>query len=192
MGIRVTASHLASQDEGGFEPQRVNNFAVQFDGLPSPADRDDIIMSLVSAFIPVVGNEDIPLPYGNEVVYVAGRAIPEGGQLVVRDFVDRTIAAGFLAWRNKVYDPSSGRIGLSSDYKKTAHVLLFGPNSRDDAPESQRQWDVYGIWPTRVNFAGGGLSMEGSGVVQIAVDLRFDKVLPGFGLANTGASDTAT
>jgi hypothetical protein len=177
MGITVLASHLVAQ-AGGFEPQRQNNFCVEIPSLSG--DKELITLALDTAFAPVVRNEEIALPYGNEVVFAAGRAAPEPGALILRDFIDQDVLALLLNWRRDVYDERTGRIGLAADYKKTGFITMFGPDSTQDTPGvyGQRQWELVGLWPLHVNPASSGLTMNASGPVTIEMSLRFDKAFP--------------
>lgn len=177
MGITVLASHLVEQD-GGFEPQRQNNFYVEISDIAG--DKDLITLALDTAFAPVVRNEEIALPYGNEVVFAAGRAVPEPGALILRDFIDRDVLSMLINWRREVYDERTGAIGLAADYKKTAYIVLFGPDATAGTPGTfgERQWELRGVWPMHINPAASGLTMNASGPVTIEMSLRFDKAYP--------------
>lgn len=182
MSVRVLAEHLESQ-LGGFSFQRQNNFGLDIIGLPGPGDADLISLSVESCFAPVVGSEVHQAPFGNEVVYYAGRAIPRPGEMVLRDFLDRQVLATMLNWRRLVYDETTGSVGLGSLYKKTAFLVLFGPNSRDGAPTFQRRWLIKGIWPSEGNPASNGLTQNSSAHVTSGWTLYFDKAVPQDGLS---------
>ena len=174
---RATA-HLATQ-AGGFEPQRQHNWSFEVSGIGGDADSQVLALSLVQGFLPTGYNEEVPIPYGNEVVYVAGRAIWEPGGLICRDFIDQNVAAQLLEWRRQVYDPATGAIGLAASYKKEASIVLFPPNYDEAAgatnTEFQRQWKLHGCWPIRVNAAANGLDMTSSGQVMIELSIRYDR-----------------
>ena len=64
------ADNLASVGTG-WEPQRQHNWALELNLI---GDNDLITLSISTGFLPVGSNEELPVPYGNEVVYVAGKA----------------------------------------------------------------------------------------------------------------------
>lgn len=183
MASYTRADHLASIGTG-FEPQRQSNFSVEinFRNL-SLAGTDltgiDVIsLSLVGGFLPTNSNEPVPISYGNEVVYVAGKSMWEAGQLVLRDWVDRPTARILTQWRTQVYNPRTGSIGLATNYKTRASIILFPPNTPDivvGAPPFQRVWTLEGCWPQQLNLAQNGLDQTTSGLVNIGLVLRFDK-----------------
>src|SRR5262245_14527595 len=175
MGVHVLATNLASVGTG-FEPQRAHNFAVEFSGIPGPGDSDLLTLSIETATLPRCTNEPVTLPYGNEEVFVAGRARWEQGSMTLRDWIDRPVAQTLLNWRNIVYNPFTGSIGLATNYKKQASIVLFGPNSQEGTPTYERVWKLVGVWPMDVSLAS--LDMSRNDIVHITVVLRYDKAFP--------------
>jgi hypothetical protein len=175
MGIHVLANQLANVI-GGFEPQRQNNWGLVVMGLPN---EDILSLSLVTGFLPRRAMEEVPISYGNEVVYVSGKPGWDQGVVTVRDFIDRPTAKVVYDWSLQVYDPRDGHIGLARDYKKEAEVVLFAPNTREFAgvanPIGQRVWTLHGVWPSSVNFAQNGLDQTSADIVRIELVLRYDK-----------------
>lgn len=211
--IYTRADHLASQGTG-FEPQRMHNWSVVFE-LPSgqPDGSIDgggpalqtVQLSLVQGFLPNTFNEVVPIQYGNEEVYIAGKASSEEGRLICRDFVDQPTAAILLNWRRRVYNPQTGAINLARNYKTQASIILEAPNVNDLAsafgPAAvgntitdggvdvsswygdntyTRVWKLQGCWPVAVMPAAQGLDMGTSQTVMISVTIRFDKAIPEF------------
>lgn len=192
---RATA-HLAGP--AGFEPQRQNNWGFEVN-IPG-ADPDTVALSLVRGFLPTNYNEEIPIPYGNEVVYVAGRSIWEPGGLICRDWVDRACAKAFLDWRVQVFNPQDGSIGFAADYKRDASIILFPPNydesSQARGGQFQRVWTLHGCWPVRVNAAANDLDQTSSGQVMMEIALRYDRATADYITyertgANSGILDTS-
>jgi hypothetical protein len=179
MAIYTRADHLASVGTG-FEPQRQHNWAVEFNLSP---DADEVIkLSLVAGFLPSGFNEVVPISFGNETVYVAGKADWEQGQVICRDWVDRATAQALLEWRAQVYNQFYGSIGLATNYKRNSSILVFPPNARDgfEPDAGVRVWTLQGCWPVRVNPAQNGLDMTSSGQVQLEVQIRYDKAFANY------------
>jgi len=171
---KLNADHLA-EAQGSFEPQRTANWLLEVHGLPGGDDLNLIELSLESFAAPRTSNDEIELGYLNERRYVAGKALFETQDLVVKDFVDRQTAGAILRWRRQVYDPSTGKIGLAAYYKKDCNIILFAPDG-----SQERLWRLQG-WPKAANY--GDLNQVQSEKVLITCTLRYDKALPvsGFG-----------
>jgi hypothetical protein len=160
------ADHIAAE-AGSFEPQRQNNFSVEIAGL-SEADRDLIILALETCPLPNESNEEIEIRYQNEVRKVAGQYIVENLTLSVKDFVDKEVRTAIMRWRNLVYNPNTGKIGLASNYKKRARIIMTAPDG-----SNSRICKCHGCWPQ--NVVGGNLDMTGSDKVLIEVTITVDK-----------------
>lgn len=196
MALYTRADHLA-QELGPFEPQRTHNWAFEVP-LSSELAQDTIKLSLVQGFLPVAYNDEVPISYGNEEVFVAGKAHVEAGQIICRDWVDQPTAALLLGWRRQVYNPDTGAINLARFYKRTAYIVLYSPNVVDGPAQNintafvgpgfdidpgvyyERVWELQGVWPIRVNAAAQGLDMTNSGMVMIECLMRFDKARANF------------
>lgn len=175
MSVILAATALANQ-RGNFSPQHVNNWTVEIHGLAGGAGgiltgRDSLSFALSRGFLPTVGVDEVAIPFGNETVYVAGRARYEGGTLEVRDYVDVDIQEILKSWYALVYggvDGNWGIVGVPSAYKRLADLLLCAPDGT-----SQRSWRLEGLWPVQMNF--GALDMASSEQVQVAISLRYDR-----------------
>lgn len=163
----MSADHLAGA-AGQFEPQRSNNFTVEI--ALGGQDRDLLIMSLQSASLPSERNDEIPINFGNEVRYVAGKASVDPISMNVTDYVDSGTRDAVMRWRKQVYDKETGNVGRAADYKKTADLILMAPDG-----SSRRVCRLIGVWP--VSVSGGQLSFENAGLMQIEVSLRCDKAI---------------
>jgi len=160
-----SADHLAAA-AGEFEPQRANNFSVEF---PLPGnDKDLIVMSLVSFAMPNENNEEVEMPFQNERRWVAGKASVDAATLTVRDFVDKGTRKAVMAWRKKVWDKATGKIGLAKNYKLNGYVILHGPDG-----SATRIAKAIGAWPQAVTQGTGDYSTNDP--IQIEVTLRIDK-----------------
>lgn len=170
-----------AQQAGTFEPQRVHNWSLELIGPTAIVGASDIItLSLHEGFTPVHANEEVEVPYGNERVYVAGRAQYSSGTLVLKDWVDRSTASAMHAWRAMVHNPVTGQIGLARDYKATGSVVLVGPNSFLGTETFTRVWTLLGVWPVSVDY--GRLLMHTSDQLMLDITLRYDKAIPSAGL----------
>lgn len=166
MAIPQDARHIANQ-AGDFVPQHQNNWVIEIAGLDGD-DKDLIVLSLVSSALPPEANNIIELPYGNETRKVAGKAVFEDVPLIVRDYVDRDVRGALIRWRRQVYDARTGNVGLPSEYKKTAEMILQASNGTQF-----RAVQMIGIWPSALN--PGVVDMASADPVQIEMTLTYDR-----------------
>jgi len=167
MAVPQDARHIAAGD-GGFVPQHANNWIIEIAGLEGD-DRDLLVLSLHSSNLPTESNNVVEVPYGNQVRKVAGKQIFEDIPLIVKDFVDRETRDAVRRWRRQVSDPVTGNVGLPSDYKKKADMILQATNGT-----SLRTIPLVGVWPSEYN--GGALDMESDEQVLIELTLTYDRV----------------
>lgn len=164
----VSADHIAAQN-GAFEPQRKNNFTLRID-----VGNGNVVQRSLDSFpLPKGGNEEIAVNFGNEVRKVAGRAIFDNLELVLKDFVDTPAAQGMIAWRKQVYDPTSGAIGWARNYKKEGEVVMFGPDGT-----RERAWRLIGCWPSRMDPGGGDMNAAENN--KITTVITIDKAIERF------------
>lgn len=178
MGLQsliMSANHIAAQD-GGFEPQRQNNGLLFIEGLQIFGDSffqgNSVVTLAIESFpFPKQRNDPIELPFLNQTRKVAGQGMIDDVELVVRDFVDQPVLTTLQNWRNAVYDPISGRIGLAKNYKREAFAHWISPDGG-----SSRAYKLEGVWPILVD--PGDADMNSSEKVLINVQLSVDKAYP--------------
>lgn len=159
------ASHLAS---AGWEIQRKNNFEFSAPGI---GDSEQVLtLSVVSCALPTESNEVITLNYGNTNVKVAGVANTEGGNLVVRDYLQKDVENLLDQWRATVWDKSNDAIGFAANYKKQCRVVQYAPDGT-----YERTWKIYGVWPSQVTY--GDMSNNDGGVKEVQITLQYDKAI---------------
>ncbi|MGL6066437.1 MAG: hypothetical protein ACRC0R_05095 [Cetobacterium sp.] len=151
-----------------FEVQFKHNFRIYIEGLP-----DFISLSTVNFPIPnwTIAEEEIA--FGNQSVYVAGKATVDGGDFVCNDYVPLDVERTLYEWFRIVYDPATGIRGRAHEYKKSATIVLL----ESDMTSTPRKWKCEGLWPTGFN-AGSELSYEDATKKQITLTLKFDNAYP--------------
>ncbi len=166
MPLTMDASHIAVA-EGGFEPQRRNNWLLE---IPLGAQDQDLVrLSLARFPFPREHSAVTIVDYLNEQRKVAGKSTYDTFPLVTRDYVDQGTYLALFAWRREVYNPESGKIGLAANYKKNGTLILFGP---DGSNPRNRKWMFHGLWPSDVE--GSELDMSSGEQVEVTVTLQVD------------------
>lgn len=143
---RVMGADHVAEANGRYEPQRPFNFKLV---LPQDVvdDAETVELAALSFTVPNISNEPITIPFLNEDRKVAGAATFENATLVVVDYVDPNVLQSLQGWRDRVYDPETGGVGLARDYKRDASLKMFGP---DDQDSFSRLWRLVGVWPQSV------------------------------------------
>ena len=148
-----------------YEVQRTNNYRIIFDHDIDP--NQYIELACTSTGLPTVSNDPIELSYGNSKVKVAGQANVDDISVTVKDFIEADIEKALWAWRQKVYNTKTGKVGWAVNYKKDVTIVQYGPNG-----EVKRKWVAKGVWPTSLDL--GELSNDGADVKQITMNLSVD------------------
>ena len=154
-----------------FQLQRKNHFQIQF--LPSRYDStleiDSELRFMVKNFpLPKETTETNDINYFNQTIKVAGKTTFENFTMVLRDSIGFDVEQKFLNWRNRVYDPRTGRMGLAAMYKLDAIVYEFTPNR-----DYYRAWKCEGCFPSGVDY--GDMDYDDGGEKQVCVTLSVDR-----------------
>lgn len=154
-----------------FQLQRKNHFQIQF--LPSRYDNtleiDSELRFMVKNFpLPKETTETNDINYFNQTIKVAGKTTFENFTMVLRDSIGFDVEQKFLNWRNRVYDPRTGRMGLAAMYKLDAIVYEFTPNR-----DYYRAWKCEGCFPSGVDY--GDMDYDDGGEKQVSVTLSVDR-----------------
>ncbi len=184
----LSANHIAAA-LGEFEPQRTNNFTLIIpfptqgsDGPGSPSADDSIRKSLRSFPFPTEENAVVSIPYQNTTRKVAGIVDYGTYGLVVTDYFDSIVLQRLFNWRRKIWSPTEadvedgnladrptnmsigGAVGLARNYKTTGTVILHGP---DGNVNSQRAWNIHGMWPSSLSLGEGDYSTNEDNRVSV-------------------------
>ena len=153
-----------------YQLQRKNHFQVQF--LESPYSGfqidTDLRFMLKSFPLPKETTETSDINYFNQTIKVAGRTTFDNFTMVLRDAIGFDVERQFLNWRNRVYEPRTGRMGLAAMYKLDAIVYEFTPNR-----DYYRAWRCEGCFPTAVDY--GDMDYDDGGEKQVSVTLSVDR-----------------
>jgi hypothetical protein len=168
--------------QGGFEPQRTNNWIVQINGGDNIGlASSDFYLSLKSFPFPVEQNPVKRIRWYNESRTYAG-SLGDFADLSmqIHDYLDRNTAEIIYEWRRKIWNPANLTIGLARNYKLTGMLYLAPPNaiSLNDIIAKARTWYLQGIWPISLDM--GTFDMDGDGEnVMINCSLAVDRAYPG-------------
>lgn len=159
------------------EPMRKNRFLFQFSSVPGNSDglEEGLAFVAKSASVPVITFEKTQTKRIHESFNTAGMVSWNDLNVVFNDFIRNTnstneVAAGdaMYNWCSMIYNPLTGQMGYKTQYATSATEAQFDP-----AGNIIRAWNIFGIFPTSVDF-GGTLSYEDAGVTEIACTYAYD------------------
>ena len=163
------------------EPVRKNRFLFQFSSVPG--NTEDIVEGLAfvakSASVPVISFEKSTTKRIHEGFNTAGMVSWNDLNVVFNDFIrngaadspsKNEVSAGdaMYNWCSMIYNPLTGQMGYKTQYATSATEANFDP-----AGNIIRAWNIFGIFPTSVDF-GGTLSYEDAGATEIACTYAYD------------------
>ncbi len=165
-----------------WEPQRTNNFEIQFpnlgqlftidQGLALPGNASDLLtLSVKSVSYPSTNIDKLTISYGNNSVNFAGRPNYGDVEIVVNDFIGIQSERILMGWSGLVYNPKTEVIGWASQYKRDGYLLEFAPDGT-----CVRRTQLRGCFPGTV--APGNFSNDDNSLREISVTFYCDVAIP--------------
>jgi len=191
-GVGATQSSLGTyhmaDNANLYEIQRTNNFEfiIMFGaaatlndaGLTLPYDVDNaddwaqevLRMSVSEASIPHFTQSPIAIKRGNSTIKYAGTPEFSDGSLTLNDYIGADTKSILMAWQSQSYDVKTEKVGLATDYKKTAQLIEYSPDL-----QKVRSWTLYGCWITSISEPN--YNSDDSGKHNIQVGIAYDKAV---------------
>lgn len=175
------AYHLAN-NKHLYEPQRSNNFELQVEGLAdlrriNTGELDSnayiqnasntITFSVVSVDVPSFSQSPINVDYGNNKIKFAGKPEWNSSHLVINDYIGADGKSVLLSWQALSYNPSTQKVGQSSEYKKDAYLMEYTPDYK-----LVRTWKLIGCWLSEVT--PGSFDMASGDKKTVQAQVQYD------------------
>ena len=178
----ISAYHLAVAPDT-FETQKSNagKFIVMgLDNLTDPVtgklipNASDILKQSIFSFeAPSFSQQPLEVRLGNTSVKTAGTPSFKDTNINLHDFVGLDTYNVLYAWQALSFNIKTGRVGLVSDYKKTAYMIEY----TTDFSKVIRVWKLYGVWVTSLAKDGFNVSSNAD-EVKINCSLSYDWAEP--------------
>ena len=178
----ISSYHLAVQPDLG-ETQKTNagKFIVMgLDNLTDPVtgklipNASDILKQSIFSFqVPSFSQQPIEIRTGNTVIKSAGTPTFSNSTVSLHDYVGMETYNVLYAWQALSYNYKTKRVGLMSDYKKTAYMLEY----TTDFSKVVRVWKLYGVFITSLAKDDFDVSANAN-EVKIRCDLSYDWAEP--------------
>jgi hypothetical protein len=173
--IALGAQHMVGKDI--YEPQRTNNFEIQFPGLGTLVSaKGDMKFTdpgnKITLAVKSVGDlqqsiDAISVHYGNNAIKFAGKPTLNDISIGINDFIGMDTERILEAWSSLVYNKYTQAVGRASIYKTDAYLLEFAPDGTH-----VKAWKLEGCWPGTITY--GGFNQEGANAREISMTLNVD------------------
>lgn len=171
----IGAHHMVGNDV--FEPQRTNNFEIQFPnlgkltsaqgGMEFENPGESISLSVKSVGELSQNIDNIAVHYGNNAIKFAGKPSLNDISVTINDFIGMDTERILEAWSALVYNKYSQKVGRASVYKTDAYLLEYAPDGTN-----VKAWKLEGCWPGTISY--GGYSQDGGSIREITLTLNVD------------------
>ena len=153
-------STLRISDSRSFklQPLKKNNWVFQFSAIPGNDSNQSAALAFVakSSQTPQITYGDVSANRMNEKINFAGSPEWQPIQCSFYDFIrnsgssDGELSAGDILynWSCMVYNPLTGQMGYKTQYATSATLAQLDP-----AGNIIHAWNLFGIFPSTVNFA---------------------------------------
>ena len=185
----IPGAYYLAENPKYFEPQRGNTFKLSITGLKEKLSEtsetvsvnnyaidniEEVIqLSIKSSSVPHFTTEPISINRGNTTMHFAGKSSFGDGKLVVNDYIGAGTKDALLAWQRLVFNPSTEKTGLASDYKMNATLVEYTPEY-----QVVRTWKIYGCWITGLSEAD--YDYDTADAKTIDCNIKYDKAIIDF------------
>lgn len=177
-------AYFLSQEPELYEPQRGNTFLIEVN-FPDGFFQNDTILqkqspyaynkpkevlrvAVNSSFVPHFAVDAISIKRGNASIKFAGTPTYRDGDIKLTDFIGAGSKDLAMAWQRKVYNSTTEKVGLASDYKVEAKLLEYTPDY-----QVVRTWTLYGCWIS--GLSEEDYSHESTDKREITCSMQYDK-----------------
>ena len=158
------------------QPMKKNNWVFQFSSIPGNNNQEEALAFVAkSCNAPNLQFADTIIDRMNEQYKFAGK--PTWGDIncVFYDFIrnknsDNELSAGDILfnWQSMIYNPITGQMGYKTQYATSAALAQLDP-----AGNIVRAWNIFGIYPSQVDY-GAGLDYSSGDVCEISSVFKYD------------------
>lgn len=179
--ITLGAQHMVGKDI--YEPQRTNNFEIQFPALGTLVSagtgeegKGDMTFTdpgnKITLSVKSVGDlqqsiDAIAVQYGNNAIKFAGKPTLNNINIGINDFIGMDTERILEAWSSLVYNKYTQAVGRASVYKTDAYLLEYAPDG-----SNVKVWKLEGCWPGSITY--GGFNQDGGSTREITMTLEVD------------------
>lgn len=156
-----------------YVPLTTNNFEVRIYGTTdkSQTDNSQLLTLSTNDIGEIVEEQDsITVHYANGLIKFPSKVSFSDVDWTLNCYCTPSVLTALRDWRKQVYNPSDERMGLPTDYMRTAYFIKYdGQGNMRDVIKCP------GVWPR--GLKNGAMNQEGGQIVQIGVTLVISKAI---------------
>jgi hypothetical protein len=157
------------------QPLKKNNWIFQFSAIPGNSNQQEALAFVAKTCnAPQIQYGDTIINRMNEQYKFAGNPTWQDIQCTFYDFIRRSDAAESSAgdilydWSCMIYNPLTGQMGYKTQYATSASLAQTDP-----AGNIIRCWNLFGIYPSQIDW-GGGLDYSSGDACEISATFKYD------------------
>ena len=169
--LSLGTNHMFGQDN--WVPLTNNNFEIRIyrgDGS-SPTENADLLTLTTNDIGEIVEEEDvITIHYGNGIIKFPAKVSFSDVDWTLNCYCEPNVIGELRKWRAQVYDPATERMGLPTEYMRTAYFIKY-----DGRGQARDIIKCPGVWPR--GLQNGSHNQSGSEIVQVKTTLVISKAI---------------
>ena len=156
-----------------YVPLTTNNFEVRIYGTTerNQTDNSQLLTLATNEVGEIVEEQDvITVHYGNGLVKFPSKVSFSDVDWTLNCYCTPSVLTALRDWRKQVYDPDTERMGLPTEYMRTAYFIKYdGQGNVRDVIKAP------GVWCR--GLKNGAMNQEGGSLVQVGVTLVISKAI---------------
>ena len=156
-----------------FVPLTTNNFEIRIYGMngEAPTENANLLTLSTNEIGEIAEDQDIiTVHYGNGIIKFPAKVTFQDVDWTLNCYCDPNVLEPLRQWRNDVYNAETEKMGLPSQYMRTAYFIRY-----DGAGGVRDVIKCPGVWIA--GLKNGAMAQEGGQVVQVSVTLVISKAI---------------
>lgn len=168
--LYMGTNHMLGVDS--FVPLTTNNFEIRIYGMNGEAPTENAnLLTLSTKEIGEISEDQdtITVHYANGLIKFPSKVSFSDVDWTLNCYCEPNVLEALRDWRKLVYDANTERMGLPTEYMRTAYFIRYdGQGNPRDVIKAP------GVWPK--GLKNGNMNQEGGSLVEIGVTLVISKV----------------
>ena len=169
--LHMGTNHMLGIDS--YTPLTTNNFEIRIynmDGT-SPTENSDLLTLSTDSLGPIKEDQDeIIVHYGNGYMKFPAKTTFSNVDWILNCYCKPNVLEALRSWRKQVYDATTEKMGLPSEYMKQVFFLRY-----DGAGNAREALRCPGTWINGID--NGDYDQKGGDIVKVKVQLVISRVI---------------
>lgn len=170
--LALGTNHMLGVDS--YVPLTTQNFEIRLYNMDgsTPSGNSDLLTLSTKEIGEISEEQDtITVHYGNGIIKFPSKINFPDVTWRLNCFCSPNVLGALREWRKQIFDPVTERIGLPTEYMRTAYIIRY-----DGQGNERDVLRLPGVWLSSLTY--GDMNQQGGDVVQCSVGLVVSKVIP--------------